>query len=109
MTVYQHANQHCVANRAPNAAKLRMLLETPEGLRRLYRDGDPIDPRRAGSRSIPEHLPEPYSDLNHWYKLWAQEHAQTRKQDEDPFALLAGTWQYGDADAYVNALRDGWE
>ena len=109
MTIYQHANQHCVANRPPNAAKLRMLVETPEGLRRLYRNGDPTDPRRAGSRSAPALLPESYRDLAAWYQHWSEEQAQTSGQNEDPLAQLAGTWHYGDPDAYVNALRDGWE
>ncbi len=109
MSIYQHANQHCVANRPPNAAKLRMLIETAEGLRRLYREGDPTDPRRAGSRSTPERLPEPYSELVNWYGQWAREQDQAAREDDDPLALLAGTWHYGDGDAYVNSLRDGWE
>ena len=109
MTIYQHANQHCVANRAPNAAKLRMLIETPDGLRRLYRDGDPMDPRRAGSRSLPKDVPSPYRDLITWYQLWNRAERNVAGQDDDPFSALAGTWQYGDADLYVNALRDGWD
>ena len=109
MTIYQHANQHCVANRAPNAAKLRMLLETSDGLRRLYREGDPMDPRRAGSRSAPEDLPKPYADLITWYRRWTQEIAKSPEEDEDHLLLLAGTWHYGEPDAYVDALREGWE
>lgn len=109
MTIYQHANQHCVANRAPNAAKLRMLVETPDGLRRLYRDGDPVDPRRAGSRSAPDEVPAPYDGLIAWYRKWSQTEAASTGPEEDPLSLLAGTWHYGDGDSYVNALRDGWE
>jgi hypothetical protein len=108
MTIYQHANQHCVANRPPNAAKLRMLIETPDGLRRLYHAGDPTDPRRTGSRSAPEHLPEPFTDLAAWYTRWSKQH-QTEDIDQDPLIALTGTWMYGEGDEYVNHLRSGWE
>ena len=110
MTIYQHANQHCVANRAPNSAKLRMLLETPEGLRRLYRDGDPLDPRRVGSRQMPtlEHLPEQYRELLDWYQSWNQQQ-DCSIQSPDPLLALVGTWSFGQADEYVHSLRDNWE
>ena len=52
--VYVHIVQHCVANRAPNPGRYRMLLETSEGRRRLYRQGDPYHPAREGSKTFPE-------------------------------------------------------
>lgn len=49
-----HVNQHCVANRPPNPARLRLLVETAPGRRRLFRPGGPYDPRRARGRTLPE-------------------------------------------------------
>jgi predicted nucleic acid-binding protein len=51
--VYVHAIQHCVANRPPNPGRLRMLYATSRSQRRLYRPGDPFDPRRGDARSLP--------------------------------------------------------
>src|SRR5260370_36071633 len=47
--VYVHAIQHCVANRAPNSGRYRMLVETAPGRRRLFRTGDSYDPNREGA------------------------------------------------------------
>jgi hypothetical protein len=109
MTIYQHANQHCVANRPPNNARLCMLVETPDGLRRLYRRGDPIDPQRVGARHLPvaASLPEDYRRLLDWYKAWVNKNAED--VSSDPLLALAGTWSFGDADAFVRELREGWE
>ena len=49
--VYVHAVQHCVANRPPNPGRYRMLFETPDGYRRLYRRGDPYHPAREGAKT----------------------------------------------------------
>src|SRR5713226_5522714 len=46
--VYVHIVSHCVANRAPNPGRYRMLFETLEGRRRLYRTSDPYHPSREG-------------------------------------------------------------
>jgi hypothetical protein len=109
MTIYQHANQHCVANRPPNNARLSMLMETPDGLRRLYRRGDPIAPQRMGARHLPDpaSLPEGYRHLLDWYTAWENKNAAD--VSSDPLLALAGTWTFGDADAYVRELREGWE
>jgi hypothetical protein len=109
MTIYQHANQHCVANRPPNNARLSMLIETSDGLRRLYRRGDPIDPRRVGARHLPHlaSLPESYRPLLDWYTAWESKNAGDLSAD--PLLALAGTWTFGDADTYVRELREGWE
>ena len=49
-----HAYLHCVANRKPNPARLRMLTETSRGRRRLYRPGRRLSSgpafRRVASR-----------------------------------------------------------
>jgi hypothetical protein len=109
MTIYQHANQHCVANRPPNNARLSMLVETPDGLRRLYHRGDPIDPQRMGARHLPDpaSLTEGYRHLLDWYTAW--ENKNTGDVSSDPLLALAGTWTFGDADAYVREMREGWE
>jgi hypothetical protein len=109
MTIYQHANQHCVANRPPNNARLCMLVETPDGLRRLYHRGDPIDPQRTKARYLPDRasLPENYRGLLDWYADWDKKSA--RDVSADPLLALAGTWTFGDADAYVRELRESWE
>ena len=108
-TIYQHANLHCVANRPPNKARLCMLIETPDGLRRLYRRGDPTDPQRAGTRSLPEResLTTAYADLLAWYSRWEHKHAGDLSAD--PLEALIGTWTFGDADTYVRELREGWD
>src|SRR5437879_2244171 len=51
--VYVHVLLHCVANRAPNPGRYRILFETSEGRRRLYRSGDPYHPGREGSKVTP--------------------------------------------------------
>jgi hypothetical protein len=109
MTIYQHANQHCVANRPPNNARLAMLVETPDGLRRLYRRGDPIDPQRVGTRHLPNpaSLPEAHRPLLDWYAAW--EKKNVGDLSSDPLLALAGTWTFGDGDTYVRELREGWE
>lgn len=108
-TVYQHANQHCVANRPPNPAKLRMLYETHDGLRRLYSAGDPFHPERDGrSTPRPEDLPERLRPLLDWYEHWSDKRRE-RAAVEDPLLRLAGSgrgmWDK-DAVAYINRLRE---
>ena len=48
--VYVHIVQHCVANRPPNPGRYRMLLETINGRRRLFRKGDAYHPAREGAK-----------------------------------------------------------
>ena len=57
--VYVHVVQHCVANRPPNPGRYRMLFETAEGRRRLFRKGDTYHPAREGAKitPAPEDLP----------------------------------------------------
>src|ERR1700674_4043435 len=52
--VYVHVVQHCVANRPPNPGRYRMLFETSEGRRRLFRIGDTYHPDREKGKTIPD-------------------------------------------------------
>lgn len=108
-----HVIQHCVANRAPNPGRWRMLVETAPGRRRLYRPDDAYDPAREGSRSIPEveGLPSEHHALLSWYR---QEYARRPSGDReaDPLLALQGSgrtlWIDESADQYVRRLREGW-
>jgi len=107
--VQPHISQHCVANRPPNPATLRMLLETGKSRRRLFRPGDPFDAGRAAGRTHPkrEDVPAEYRPLLDWYeKEWAPE------STTDPLLDLArrqkDVWHEVDADRYVRELREGW-
>ena len=112
--VYVHIVQHCVANRAPNPGRYRMLLETSEGRRRLYRKGDPYHPAREGSKIVPEseELPKEYQALLNWYREWSDA-ATGQRVEGDPLLRLRGSgkklWKSEPADAYVNRLREGWQ
>ncbi|MCI0353542.1 MAG: hypothetical protein L0099_00675, partial [Acidobacteria bacterium] len=60
-----HASNHCVASKAPNPARLRMLHETARGRRRLFRPGDPFHRGRKQGRitPTPDDLPPRYRGL----------------------------------------------
>jgi hypothetical protein len=110
-SVHVHIIQHCVANRPPNPAGYRMLLETSYGRRRLYRPGDPYHPDRRG-RVVPERqdLPARYLPLLDWYESnYARQVAQ---KEPDPLLALRGSgrelWADEHADDYVKRLREGW-
>ena len=112
-SIYQHVNQHCVANRKPMPNRQRMLFALGGGLRRLYRPGDPYDPARSGSPTHPvwETLPKRFSDLRQWYTAWSGTSQEVA--DEDPLLALVGSgkhiWADEHADEYVSRLREGWE
>lgn len=71
-----HINQHSVANRVPNTpgGRYRMLFETPDKRRRLFRPGDPYHPYREGytkgykTQPDPQDIPERYHYLLEWYE-----------------------------------------
>ena len=67
--VQVHASLHCVANKAPNPATYRMLYATPDGGRRLFRQGDDSHPARNG-KIVPERndVPDAYRHLLDWYE-----------------------------------------
>lgn len=124
-----HAYLHCVANRRPNPARLRMLTETSRGRRRLYRPGDDCHPDRLSGASLPdrEALPPACRELLDWYQddyLTREAHgagevelsmneAASEWPVTDPILALEGSgreiWADEDADAYVSRLREGWE
>jgi hypothetical protein len=109
-SIYLHANQHCVANRPPNDAKLRMLFQTKDNLRRVYcPSADPFHPARNG-RYCPEPSELPYEllPLFDWYQGWVVKQAR-RAITQDPLLALAGTGEgrWGqDAVQYVKRLRE---
>lgn len=110
--VYVHIVQHCVANREPNPGRYRMLLETCEGRRRLFRKGDSYHPEREGSKTIPvsEEIPKEYLPLLEWYEEWAEK--LSKDTGNDPLLRLRGSgkklWKDEPADQYVERLREGW-
>jgi hypothetical protein len=112
--VYVHTVQHCVANRAPNRARYRMLLETSQGRRRLFRKGDCYHPAREGGKITPnkEDMPHGYDGLLGWYQEWSNLFAK-KALKHDPLLALQGSgqeiWADEPADEYVRRLREGWE
>jgi hypothetical protein len=112
--VYVHIMQHCVANRAPNPGRYRMLTETAPGRRRLFRLGDSYHPQREGSKTVPdqEDLPEKYRPLLDWYRNWNSDTRDARIKN-DPLLALRGDgkdlWADEPADEYVRRIREGWE
>jgi len=112
--VYVHVVQHCVANRSRNPARYRMLFETTDGRRRLFRRGDAYHPEREGGKITPRtgDLPDGYSGLLQWYQEWCQA-AVKSKSITDELLSLAGSgkelWADEHADDYVRRLREGWE
>jgi hypothetical protein len=112
--VYVHVVSHCVANRAANPGRYRMLFETLEGRRRLYRPGDPYHPSREGSKVTPEadDFPSGYGNLLDWYREWSERAAEDLVKN-DPLLQAQGSgkhlWADEHADEYVRRLREGWE
>jgi len=112
--VYVHVVQHCVANRPPNPGRYRMLYETAEGRRRLYRKSDQFHPARAGSKITPEpeDIPVEYQKVLLWYQDWSDRTARVQYVD-DPLLRLKGSgkraWADEPADEYVERLREGWQ
>jgi len=92
--VHVHASQHCVANRAPNPLKHRMLFATGKHTRRLVLPSDIAHPERTG-RIFPDRddLPESYLPLLDW----ARERFETSLGSPDFWAE--------DADERVRQLR----
>jgi hypothetical protein len=116
--VYVHVIQHCVANRAPNPGRYRMLIETGSGRRRLFRRGDSYHPAREGAKTTPEleDIPQGYGGLLGWYRDWSLSLSQAATHNsskKDPLLSLRGSgkhlWADEHADDYVRRLREGWE
>jgi hypothetical protein len=112
-SIWQHVNQHCVANRKPNPNRACMLFAMGGGDRRLFRDTDRSHPERMGGRTHPdwEKLPKEYAHLRKWYEtVW---NTTSTLPEIDPLLVLAGKgrgmWNGQSPDEYVASLREGWE
>jgi hypothetical protein len=124
-----HASQHCVANKAPNPAKHRMLFATGKHTRRLLLPGDEAQPGRTG-KIFPEthEVPERYLPLLNWaiarydrgnIGAGGSEKAGGARTDEQPKRWLEALFELEglgkeylegvDPDEYVRKLREGWE
>jgi len=106
-SVKAHVMQHCVSNKKPDPNRACILFEPRRGLRRLFRPGDEVYAGKDVNRTHPdwEDLPAEYGGLRDWYEReWIGASSLV-----DPLLALAGTWTGERADAYVSALRAGWE
>lgn len=131
-----HASQHCVANRAPNPAKHRMLFATGKHTRRLLLQGDEVHPERTG-KIFPalDEIPVKYRPLLDWAKQRYKEGGsvemtgglnggaapsrgldkgiETPKRWLESLFELEGLgkeyWKDVDPDEFVRKLREGWE
>ena len=123
-----HASQHCVANKAPNPSKHRMLFATGKHSRRLLLPGDEAHPGRTGKIfPDPDELPDRYLPLLEWAKARykrgstapkvATENGENQSEKavrwlESLFELQGlgkEHWKGIDPDEYVRKLREGWE
>lgn len=68
--VKAHATSHNVANKKADPAKLRLLTETINRERRLYRPEDPVHPTRVNGQTINDKndIPAHYHYLIDWYR-----------------------------------------
>lgn len=131
-----HTSQHCVANRAPNPARHRMLFATGKHTRRLLLPSDEVHSGRTG-KIFPDEgeVPEKYLPLLDWAKQRyekaspmadlnlsmagresskaSNEAAKTADQWLGSLLELEGLgkeyWEDVDPDEYVRKLREGWE
>jgi len=108
-----HASLHCVANRAPNPGRYRMLYATGERTRRLLRAGDAQHPDRTGKIwPDPEEVPAQYRELVDWAKQQYGKASPTQTRWLDGIFQMRGLgrelWRGEDADEYVRKLRENW-
>ena len=103
--VQSHAYLHCVANRAPDPGRYRMLVETAKGRRRLYRPGDPCHRLRARGKDAPDPgaIPPAYRGLVDWYRR--DYAASGAGAGEDPILALRGIGIGEEVDAWLDRLR----
>lgn len=112
--VQVHAFLHCVANRAPNSVRVRMLYATDKGHRRLLLAGDEVHPERTGKMwPDPAEVPSKYAELIEWAKQRYGKDKRGSPRWLDGVFQLAGLgkelWRGEDPDEYVRRLREGWE
>jgi hypothetical protein len=131
-----HASQHCVANKAPNPAKLCMLYATGIHTRRLLLPGDDVHPERKGKIFPgPGEIPAKYLDLLEWAKRRYEGASNGTSSISKLIAAVRGKtkaavpntperwleslfeleglgkehWKNVDPDEFVRQLREGWE
>jgi hypothetical protein len=108
-----HASLHCVANRAPNPARLRMLYATGDHTRRLLRSSDDVHPARTGKIwPDPQSVPPQYRDLIEWARQRYGKDSPRPTRWIDGIFHLRGLgrelWRGEDPDEYVRKLRENW-
>jgi hypothetical protein len=108
-----HASLHCVANRAPNPGRYRMLYATGDHTRRLLRSGDEVHPGRSGKIwPDPQSVPPQFRELIEWAKQqFGKDTPRTTRWIDGIFHLRGlgrELWQGEDADEYVKKLRENW-
>jgi hypothetical protein len=131
-----HATLHCVANKAPNPGKHKMLFATGKHTRRLLLPGDEVHQDRTG-KVFPDagEIPEKYLPLLKWAKQHYEDARKdagmhSAKQDSsrempaeqneqtsqgwlqgllDMDGLGKEYWEGVDPDEFVRKLREGWE
>ena len=109
-----HASLHCVANRAPNPGRYRMLYATGDRTRRLLQSGDEVHPQRTGKIwPEPEDVPPQYRELIDWAKERYGKSAPRQVRWLDGIFQMRGMgrelWKGEDPDEYVRGLRENWE
>ena len=132
-----HASQHCVANKAPNPAKHKMIFATGKHTRRLLLPEDDLHPGRTGKIfPDPGEVPEKYLPLLEWAQqrfdqgITSRNHAGLIPNNSEAKSInrpaaetprrhlqnlldlrLAGAHLANgeDPDDYVRRLREGWE
>lgn len=119
ITVYLHAQTHCVADFPASPARLRMLESTAPDRRRLFKSGDTYHPDRegpqdhGGTRTTPrrEALPARFASLLDWYRTHYSA-SSGNPADSDPILALRGhgkeVWSDEEPDAYVARMRAVW-
>lgn len=109
-----HASLHCVANRAPNPGRYRMLYATEDRKRRLLLVNDEVHPERTGKIfPDPGDVPAQYGELIEWAKQRYGKGNPRPGRWLDGLFQLRGMgkelWRGEDPDDYVRKLRGNWE
>jgi hypothetical protein len=109
-SVSTHLSTHCIAGKMANPATLRILTELPDGLLRLYREGDPCHPTRRNGRIAPKPhaLPERYQELLQSDPRPAR---AAVPPEEDAILAISGVgkdmWRnLGGGETFIRALRE---
>ena len=109
-----YASLHCVANRAPNPGRDRVLYATGDRTRRLLLSKDDVHPGRTGKVwPDPDDIPSRYRELIDWAKQRFGTETPRREVWLSGVLQLRGLgrelWRDEDPDDYVRKLRENWE